>query len=514
MRASLVAPVLMCLALTLPASASATAASAISAGGAHTCAILRTSAMECWGENTVGQLGDGTTTGRVKPTPVSGLDSGVIAISAGARHTCALTSGGAAKCWGENFGGEVGDGTDARKMIPAPVRGLAQGVVAIAAGGDHTCALTSAGAVECWGLNDRGAVGDGTKVTRTTPVQVSTLESGIAAISVGASHSCALTGAGAVECWGANYAGQLGDGGTSDSTVPVPVNGLGSGVVAIGAGGNHTCALTSGGTVTCWGDNATSPVVVSGLSGVSAITAGSNDTCALTEVGAMECWGENGEGQLGDGTVTAKSSPAAVYRLATGVIAISAGTIHTCALTIGPAKCWGRQGVGDGTELDRTTPVNVVGLYRSTCATNAGSVKLSPGLTVTPAVQSVVVKGTLSGCTGGAFSTIKYRASLTTEGSISCETLTTPGAGATGSAAYKWVPTSVRAAGTLSTLLSELPGSAFSGEIDTGAYAPLALTGSITTTYRGGSTCGQSAGRKAANSVKDGTFSGSAITLE
>ncbi len=292
----------------------------ISAGFFSTCALTVAGAVECWGDEL---LGSGTT-----PTTVSGLSSGVSAISAGYNFACALTSAGGVECWGVNAYGQLGNGTTYNSTVPVAVSGLSSGVVAISAGDEHACALTSAGGVECWGKNYYGQLGDngatGYDAFSSVPVAVSGLSSGVSAISSGGDHTCALTGTGAVDCWGDDAEGQLGDGTTTSSPVPVPVSGLSSGVRAISAGEDHTCALTNAGAVECWGDNtdgeladgmtgnSSVPVEVNGLSSaVSAITTGYDDTCALTGTGGVECWGYNGYGELGDGTETNSSVPVA-----------------------------------------------------------------------------------------------------------------------------------------------------------------------------------------------------------
>jgi RHS repeat-associated protein/uncharacterized repeat protein (TIGR01451 family) len=294
---------------------------AIAAGYEFSCALTTSGGVKCWGWNGSGQLGDGTTTHRLAPVEVSGLTSGVTAIATGYEHTCALVTGGGVKCWGSNSNGQLGDGTTTNRTTPVNVSGLASGVTAISTDGNHTCALTTGGGVKCWGSNSDGQVGDGTTTDRTTPVNVSGLASGVAAITTGGEHTCALTTGGGVKCWGANWNGPIGDGTTTLRTTPVDVSGLTSGATAIAAGIEHTCALTTGGGVKCWGLNTNGrlgdgtttnrlvPVDVSGLaSGATAIVTGGKHTCALMTGGGVKCWGKN-LGQLGDGTTTDRTTP-------------------------------------------------------------------------------------------------------------------------------------------------------------------------------------------------------------
>jgi Regulator of chromosome condensation (RCC1) repeat len=167
-----------------------------------------------------GPLGDGTEDGHNSPVDVIGLGSGVIAVTAGWNHTCAIISGGGVKCWGSNMSGQLGDGTTEERHIPADVVGLASGVVAIAAGGEHTCALTSGGALKCWGGNYNGQLGDGSSNIHHTPVEISGFASHATAIATGSAYACALAGAGRVKCWGIDDYGQLGLGMQSWRSTP------------------------------------------------------------------------------------------------------------------------------------------------------------------------------------------------------------------------------------------------------------------------------------------------------
>jgi len=355
----------------------------VTAGAYHTCALSTVGEVKCWGLNDYDQLGDGSRTNKSTPVNVVGLGGSVASLEAGYYHTCVLSTTSGVKCWGFNGNGQLGDGTIVNKNTPVDVIGLGSGVTAIATGDYHTCALTTAGGVKCWGYNSFGQVGDGSTEQRNTPVGVLGLDSGVVAIAAGGYHTCALTTAGGVKCWGHNESGQLGDGNTTDKSTPVDVVGLGSGVAAIAAGGHpilgsHTCVLTTAGGVKCWGYNASgqlgddttanksTPVDVVGLgSGVAAIAAGSQHTCVLSTVGGVQCWGHNDYGQLGDGTSgNHRTTPVGVVGLGSSVATIDAGYWYTCAVsTAGGVKCWGYNNfgqLGDGTTANKSTPVDVL----------------------------------------------------------------------------------------------------------------------------------------------------------
>lgn len=377
---------------------------AISAGDSHTCAVTSAGAAKCWGRNDGGQLGSGGgTLASATPVDVVDLASGVAAIDAGFAHTCAVTHGGGVKCWGNNQTGALGNGTFLTSYTPVDVTGLANGITAVSAGAQHTCALNTAGGIQCWGYNIGSQLGDGTTLPRSVPVDVQGMQSGATAVSAGSLQTCARTSAGGVKCWGSNTYGQLGDGGTAYSAVPVDVSGLAAGVSAISAGSAFGCALTTAGAAKCWGANgrgqagalprADAAIAVAPTdltTSISAISTGGEHTCALTAAGGIKCWGSNAGGWLGNGTIGLQSGPVDVSGLTSGAADVSTGDVHTCALTnAGGVKCWGLNffgQLGNGTNVQSMAPVDVVGLTsgvtaittgsRHTCAlTTAGAVK-------------------------------------------------------------------------------------------------------------------------------------------
>jgi hypothetical protein len=278
---------------------------AISTGQQFACAIVG-GAAKCWGSNTFGELGDGTNTSSSVPVQVMGLTTGVTAISAGNEYACAIVSG-AAKCWGANFNGELGIGSSAASNLPVQVMGLTSGVTGISAGTSLTCAVVSA-AAKCWG---GGILGDGTNNTSMVPVQVSGLTSGVTAVSSD-DQGCALV-SGAVKCWGRNDFGQLGNNTFVDTLIPVQVSGLTSGVASVSNNSLFSCAITGGGAVVCWGynlggtlgnasnTNSGVPVQAVGLtSGATVVSAGNGHSCAIV-AGVPKCWGDNRQGSLGNG---------------------------------------------------------------------------------------------------------------------------------------------------------------------------------------------------------------------
>ncbi|CAG9931999.1 RCC1 domain-containing protein [Candidatus Nitrotoga arctica] len=363
---------------SMPGHAVESSVVSIAAGYDHTCALTTAGGVKCWGNNESGQLGNNSTTNSLKPVDVVGLASGVVAIAAGYRHTCALTTAGGVKCWGELY--EPLHYNGVKHLTPVDMPDLTSGAVAIVTGGAYTCALTTTGGVKCWGVYS--------PLLATTPeVYVKDINSGMTAITAGFFHTCGLTTAGGVKCWGVNHDGQLGDNSSTEHLTPVDVTGLPSGAAAITAGWAHTCALTTAGGVKCWGDNfygqlgdnsrtnSLKPVDVSGLaSGVAAIAAGDEYTCALTTAGGVKCWGAKlvtikggpGSTNYSESFDEKDLTPVNVNGLSSGVAALAAGRKHACVLTTaGGVKCWGLNDfgqLGDNTNTNRLAPMDVIGL--------------------------------------------------------------------------------------------------------------------------------------------------------
>ncbi len=311
----------------------------VTVGVDFACALTDAGGVKCWGSNPYGALGDGTTTDRATPGDVVGLTSGVAAVSAGQFHACALTHTGAVMCWGMNEEGELGNGTVVSSSVPVAVSGLSTGIASLATGWSHNCAVRTTGGITCWGYNAAGQLGDGTLVARLTPVEVLGLPGSMTTVATGQDHTCALTEAGGMLCWGGGVAGQLGDGTSQNRLNPTGVVGLSSGVVGMTLGTRHTCALTDAGAVSCWGYNmygpvgpdaglySAAPVAVVGLSsGVVSIAGFYLHNCALRNTGGVTCWGWNWGTRFGGSLVDVAISPVVPVVIAGTVAVLEGGT--------------------------------------------------------------------------------------------------------------------------------------------------------------------------------------------
>lgn len=353
--------------------------SAIAAEGSRTCALSTRGAAFCWGGVGLGNVSgivffDTTTT----PLAVRGALE-FTAIDASPGHGCGITPAGAAFCWGSNFDGELGDGTgngDLSRGSRTPVEVLGGHAFSVITTGDAgvSCGVTIDGTGFCWGNNFVGQLGTGSEdFLSPVPVPVAG-DLQFVDIEAGLGFTCGVADAGAAYCWGNNEFGELGNGMTGTrSRVPVPVAG-GLVFAAVDVASIHACGITTDGPTYCWGRNASgqlgddtttdssTPVEVQTGVRFVRIATGTFHTCGLTEMGQAFCWGLNDRGQLGDGTQTDRLTPVPV---ATSLVFISlaAGERHTCGVDAGgTAYCWGRGEFGDlgtGVLMDQAMPVPV-----------------------------------------------------------------------------------------------------------------------------------------------------------
>ena len=382
----------------------------LSAGDRFTIALKSDGTVWAWGDNSYGQLGDGTNTNRNEPEQVPGLNN-VIAISAGSSHSTALKNDGTVWAWGKNNSGQLGDGTWINKNEPVQVINLTD-VKEISSGCCHSMTLKNDGTVWAWGDNYYGQLGNGGYIDRNQPVQASGLTD-VKEISAGGFHSMALKNDGMVWAWGENYHGQLGIGNVGDNLpriTPVEVSVL-TDVTAISAGGNHSLAIKNNDTVWAWGygqygqlGNGTTssdeiePLQITGLTDVLKIIAGWNHSLAIKSDGTVLSWGMNFCGQLGDGTTTHKLQPVQITDF-TNVTGIFANECHTVAfMSDGSVWSWGRNlsgELGDGTFNNR----NVPGQSLINLITEAPPPEQTPAPVVTTESQtvyssSIIIEGT------------------------------------------------------------------------------------------------------------------------
>jgi len=305
-------------------------------------------------------------------------------LQSGAFHNCVNGQAGNLRCWGSNHYGRLGFGNRSRNITgPGIVKNL-MGIQNLASVGDHNCALDSIGRVYCWGLNNFGQLGDGTRKNRSAPAAVKGL-SGIA-VSVGAGfhHSCAVIRSGEIFCWGNNREKRLGHGqNITYSKIPVRVNGI-ENAKSIVIGDHHSCALLKNHRVACWGQNifgaigdgkkgdGSKPVLLKGLKNIMAITSGATHMCALDFRGKIYCWGANVRGQLCLGRRSNDYFPARTMDMPGPAISIGGGAAHTCAvISDGRLFCWGSNTryqlgpVRDGNESHFPVPVPLPGFVKS-----------------------------------------------------------------------------------------------------------------------------------------------------
>ncbi len=348
-------------------SAALTGVAKIVPGYEHTCARMTNGTAKCWGKNDQGQLGDGTfidsyTPRNVKGSSGTGVLSGIVDLVAGDYHTCALMADHTARCWGRGASGQLGDGSLTARNLPRTVRsasgsGSTTSIAHLRAGSQHTCAVLTNGTARCWGANSLGALGDGSTSNSSLPRTVQSVATGstlhnVVDAALGFYHSCFLIGDGTARCTGYNGFGQLGNNSTADNTRAVAV-----------AGGSGSGVQT----------------------GIVNLQSGYNHLCALLNNGTARCWGYNVSGALGDGTTTERHVPRTVENSAgtgalSGVSAIAASDTRSCALfPSGRAQCWGSNysgALGDGSTAQRTRPRNVKNSTGSAPLVNIGQIGL------------------------------------------------------------------------------------------------------------------------------------------
>ncbi len=370
---------------------------AVAAGDLHTCAITTGAAVFCWGAGDSGQLGDLGRSDRGLPQLVVGVTglTGVpdtTPLAAGRDFSCALGADHAVRCWGDDSLGQLGDGGVPGPHLPAVVPGLSAKVAKLSAEWQHACALDTAGLLACWGANSSGQLGDGlTSGARPPTTPSAPLPAQVTAVAAGRDHTCALAG-GDAYCWGANAQGQVNPGSPS-MPIPTPQAVEGSSDVTdpkdIAAGGQHTCIVRKGeeNPITCWGAN-TSGQLGGGkpMKDATLVAAGAGFSCGLGKDDTLTCWGDNHYGQLAIGGDTVRPTAAPVPGLA-HVGALAAGGAHNCA-TADDANgaralfCWGANGssqLGDLSSTDAPAvtrigslqPVGIAAGRAHTCAFGA-----------------------------------------------------------------------------------------------------------------------------------------------
>lgn len=346
----------------------------VSTGHVHNCGVTTDDRAYCWGQNSSGQLGNGTISASNRPTAVDGGHR-FRQVSTGLAHSCGVATDDRVYCWGLNGSGQLGDGTTTERRAPVAVAGGMR-FRQVSAGWFHTCAVNPFNRVFCWGEGGGGQLGDGTETSRFTPVRVRHGELLFRQVSAGSQYTCATTTGNRAYCWGVNSEGQLGDRSRTWRSVPTAVFG-GFSFRQVSAYVDHTCAVTTDDRAYCWGSNRNrelgdgtdwprrlKPAAVLGGHRFNTVTPGADFTCGLRTDQRAYCWGDNGAGRLGTGDGQNHPTPAPVAggHQFTG---LDAGTFHGCAVTPGNrGYCWGDNSygqLGDGTggEFGQLSPTPV-----------------------------------------------------------------------------------------------------------------------------------------------------------
>lgn len=433
---------------TSPASASTQMTfSSIAAGYDHTCALTNSGAAYCWGGDAYGQLGNGTTSASPSLTPVAVTGGHTFtAIAAAGYFTCAIDNSQAAYCWGENNSGQLGDGSYATQSSPVAVGG-SHSFTSISISDQATaCAITTAHDSYCWGNNYYGGFGDGTQNSTSIP-QLTLGSHQWASISADEQGTCAVTTTNVGYCWGTGAIGHLGVGDASDHFTPTLVTG-GHNWLKITTNVGSSCGLDISGAAWCWGGNgpalgdagvnfnSNDPVAVAGGHTFTNISGGASATCATTSSGTTYCWGDNTTGAVGDGTTQDRNVPTLVAG-SHSFTQLSASYHFACGLTsVGIAYCWGNNAdgeLGDGTSTERDSPASTY--YIESDQTVAAIVDPSFTFTVAPDATTcngaTPTSGTSSSSTAVALGHITSAASA-----IAAQNLTITTNAGNGSAIY------------------------------------------------------------------------------
>jgi alpha-tubulin suppressor-like RCC1 family protein len=352
-------------------------ATAVSTSDTHSCAVRSDGSVACWGDSRPERTSlAGQPPASYGPTTIQGV-FGAADVAVGFAHACAVEIDLRVVCWGNNTFGSLGRGTTGQGDLRAEAVAGLDNAVAIEAGGYQTCVVRTNGRVACWGKDSAGA-------NHILPYDIGGI-SDAKSLSVGLNVACAVRVTGGVACWGTNFSGELGNGGGPDSPVTaVQVSGITT-ALGVSAGGMHACAVITSTEVRCWGNggdgqlgngfgplaNSASPVVVvsafgpGNLSGAVSIAAGRVATCVALASGGVACWGRNNQGMLGIGTPAGIGDPAnyAVTQASTGVASVGGGGYHTCAVRNDRhLQCWGpneNQQIGDGSTTTALEPIAV-----------------------------------------------------------------------------------------------------------------------------------------------------------
>jgi len=313
----------------------------------HICGVREDGTLWCWGDNFSGQLGDGTNVSRLIPTQENTGSINWQSISTGNYHTCGIKTDGTIYCWGYNGYGQLGDNTTTDRYTPVQEYSASTNWESVSAGANHTCGVKTDGTLWCWGYNGQGRLGDNTTTDRYTPVQEYSASTNWESVSVGESHTCGVKTDGTLWCWGKNNFGQFGDNTTTDRYTPVQEYSASTNWQSVSAGYYHTCGIKTDGTLWCWGynnhgqlgDNTINNKHIptqekTGSTHWKSVSTGQNHSCGTRADNTLYCWGDNSYGELGIEGLAEKHFPSQENSLTTDWQSVSVGQLNTCGVKI------------------------------------------------------------------------------------------------------------------------------------------------------------------------------------